>query len=431
METLEQKMTRVNDAVSTIKSNLHFDQNAIIEDVAESTNLLKLMNLYVQTNEPESKDGIWIKADPQTHPYSTVKLDQSLIIPKKWRHDLATMTTMSGFYAAGTVKSGVMVGDYLFVSTGSKLLKYNYKTNALTTITLSKTGVRDVATNGVDEIYLASSGHVEIYNINTNTSQAYSAAFATSYTRTSWASCCYSAYDNAVYLLTPGIGGSTYDHLGKFDLATKTFTILKTYNSNNERKGTYTMFDRGDEIVVVSGKTGHNSWLYKKDDGSIITIDETSPFYTFVLDYSAHLSTHTARYQYYINMSTKKAYRIDKDTLEHEDITDELMDEDSQLIYFLLAHDSGFYGIIKNNDSKFLLTSMEISTPSYDDNYIIISQAPINRTAKATALWTHEGISGKLLQSFYDVYYYNKETGFDFTLPMYYGNGTEWIKFKN
>jgi hypothetical protein len=29
------------------------------------------------------------------------------------------------------------------------------------------------------------------------------------------------------------------------------------------------------------------------------------------------------------------------------------------------------------------------------------------------------------------VYYYNKDTGFDFTLPIYYGNGTEWIKFKN
>jgi hypothetical protein len=218
--------------------------------------------------------------------------------------------------------------------------------------------------------------------------------------------------------------------LGKFDLTTKTFTILRTYNSNNERQGTYTMFDRGDEIVVVSGKAGHNSWLYKKDDGSIIAIDETSPFYGFVLDYSSYLSAHTARYQYYINMSTKKAYRIDRDTLEHEDITDELMDEDSQLIYFLIAHDSGFYGIIKNNDSKFLLTSMEISTPSYDDNYIIISQAPINRTAKATALWTHEGISGTLLQSFYDVYYYNKETGFDFASSMYYGDGSKWIQFK-
>ena len=40
-------------------------------------------------------------------------------------------------------------------------------------------------------------------------------------------------------------------------------------------------------------------------------------------------------------------------------------------------------------------------------------------------------ITNRLLYGLYNAWYYTVENGLDSTLPTYYGNSTEWIKFKN
>ena len=41
-----------------------------------------------------------------------------------------------------------------------------------------------------------------------------------------------------------------------------------------------------------------------------------------------------------------------------------------------------------------------------------------------------EGDANRCLYGFNDCYYF-ADTAFDWTAPMYYGDGTQWIKFKN
>ena len=41
-----------------------------------------------------------------------------------------------------------------------------------------------------------------------------------------------------------------------------------------------------------------------------------------------------------------------------------------------------------------------------------------------------DNVEGRILTGITDVSY-NTENGLDDTIPTYYGNGTEWIKFKN
>jgi hypothetical protein len=75
-------------------------------------------------------------------------------------------------------------------------------------------------------------------------------------------------------------------------------------------------------------------------------------------------------------------------------------------------------------------TPMAMTSGEYDNNSVILSQAPIQKSFIQTQLWDIV-LQNRLLYSFYDAYYYNKENGFAIGVPTYYGNGTEWIKFKN
>lgn len=55
---LSNKLNRVEESLITIKNNLHFPNNAIIEEVAASTDIKRIANIYIQENEPEKKEGI-------------------------------------------------------------------------------------------------------------------------------------------------------------------------------------------------------------------------------------------------------------------------------------------------------------------------------------------------------------------------------------
>ena len=94
----------------------------------------------------------------------------------------------------------------------------------------------------------------------------------------------------------------------------------------------------------------------------------------------------------------------------------------------LLIHNK-FYSITnKTPDSSnmgLMPMDMEEAIGLYDHNFIAIMQTPINNTIQKTAIWTYPCLEGRLCQSFWDIYYYNKDTGYHLDLPTYYGNGTE------
>ena len=72
---------------------------------------------------------------------------------------------------------------------------------------------------------------------------------------------------------------------------------------------------------------------------------------------------------------------------------------------------------------------MTLVPKSYDkDNAIILSQNP---DYKYTTELVESDVINGLQYEFNDVYYYTQEGGLDNTIPTYYGDGTQWIKFKN
>lgn len=78
--SLNNKFNRVDSAIAEMRQNLNLQSTDSIETVAETTalNLKKLMNIFIQQEEPETKDGIWIKSDP--FEYDEIKVDETFVI---------------------------------------------------------------------------------------------------------------------------------------------------------------------------------------------------------------------------------------------------------------------------------------------------------------------------------------------------------------
>lgn len=78
--SLNNKLNRINETLNIMKNNLGLQENEVIEDLAVATNLHSSINLFVQEEEPEKKEGIWIKT---TGDFSDVIMENSPIVPEE------------------------------------------------------------------------------------------------------------------------------------------------------------------------------------------------------------------------------------------------------------------------------------------------------------------------------------------------------------
>ena len=92
------------------------------------------------------------------------------------------------------------------------------------------------------------------------------------------------------------------------------------------------------------------------------------------------------------------------------------------------------YAVNINDNKIFVLGGTNTSTKvrvyvlnnkDYDNNSIIVWSG---NNKYMTQLYTSDNIVGRLLFGFYKAYYYTTANKLDASLPLYYGNGKEWIK---
>lgn len=115
-------------------------------------------------------------------------------------------------------------------------------------------------------------------------------------------------------------------------------------------------------------------------------------------------------------------------------MTDLFKETDIGKIFGGIMYEGTLYGVTGDSVTKSYLTPMSFISKEYPNNCVILVQSPLRNTLIQTQLWTYlkrNPFSGRILYSLYDAYYYNKELGLIRDIPTYYGNGTEWVKFKN
>lgn len=122
---LNSKLTRVDEAIATMRQNLKISSNAPVEEVVNATNfaLKDLMNIYIQEDEPLEKDGIWLKTQP--FDYDSVTIDEKCHIKGTLDGELGTHVNYG--YANGP---GVVCDqNYAYTIADKKVLRYDIKNN--------------------------------------------------------------------------------------------------------------------------------------------------------------------------------------------------------------------------------------------------------------------------------------------------------------
>lgn len=107
-----------------------------------------------------------------------------------------------------------------------------------------------------------------------------------------------------------------------------------------------------------------------------------------------------------------------------------------ELAEVLTVNNVSYTGLFNINEQLGILLDMEICLVSndnsvYSENTLVILQGKYKMTNREIVLFSlPETSMGKLYFPFNDIFpYINGE--FMINIPTYYGNGTEWIKYKN
>ena len=191
-----------------------------------------------------------------------------------------------------------------------------------------------------------------------------------------------------------GISGNYTNAAFKYNLLTNTKTSIANLPGKYYYQGAIAV---GTDIYLFGGRVEGGS-------GSVLN--------TPCLKYDILTNTYTTFNKY-------------KYLQYHSDFSPVLVNnENGQEIYIMVG------GTISGGDyygGRIMVLSL--GTKSYDkDNAIILVQ---NQDYKFTTEIFDSNIINGLQYEFNDVYYYTQQDGLDNSIPTYYGDGTQWIKFKN
>ena len=419
--TIETKLNRVDAAVSTIKQNLHFEDNALIEDVAASTDIKRLTNVFVQQNEPEVKDGIWVQCDEKENAFDKIIMDRDMIVPYKWQL-LDQHPKLSNIEVLNAPDSWIMVGGKVFrYDWGCKsyTLANNNGAFAKHQSWRVESNDRDSITTDGTYIYvgLARYGSNYVFNVSNGAEAKKDELPDLNYP----VHIKYNGYDNCIYATDGSRDGKVF----KTDLTTKTQTVLY----QKYQKPIMKVLPMGSKILCI-GKTAGTSFIMDSLNSYNIITDAPAAIQDLFIPDEAGWGLLDMSDHFYIYNGLNSIVKYNKDTLEAEDMTETFKDSEIQNLYSLMYYDNKFWCIHGPSLNEVYLAPMETMGKVYHDNAVLISQAPISKTEYQTALWTYDGLVGRMTQSFYDIFYYNKEKGYMKEYPIYYGNGEKWIKFK-
>ena len=367
------------DTLTNTVTNL---ENQVVEltEALENKTAGSIPNIFVQSTEPTSKDGIWLQTNDYT--MSGVIAYQNTIPNETW--NTTKMAQVTDIPYRFTYSSGTSIGTdiYLFGSTFSSDYRKAYKYNTLTDTYTQLTNIPydfyrgAVVAIGTD-IYLFGS----LNNLNNNY---------------------------------------------KYNTLTDTYTQL-----------TDIPYDFSNGTAVVIGTDIYLFGSYDNNSGSLDNVTKNYKYNTLTDTYTQLTNIPYAFYggsavaigtDIYLFGSAssgdyRKAYKYNTLTDTYTQLTN-------------IPYD--FYGgvavSINSIEEIYLLGSslnvnkigiFELKSIEYEDNQIVITQGTPTYLTKILPN------NSNLTYYFNDAWIYTDQDGLIQNIPTYYGDGTSWIKFKN
>lgn len=437
---LQTKLTRVDEAISTLKNHLHLPNNAPIEDVAHLENLL---NVFVQPNEPDKKEGIWIQAEGDFN--KDILITDTPYVKERIFQSWTAETMQNTPFSSSTYGAVAMVGECIYVF-GSSTTNYNYtayKYNLRTkTTTILSTPTPEkfiyyswTCVKGTD---------IYIFGSHNNSKATYKYDTLTD-TYTRLADMPLASYKGRALV----VGDYIYVLRGSSESAnyrcTRDMYCYDIINDRYESGMTGPVFcddycimaSLGDKLYFIGGAATRNG----------MDLNDTSDNVTkvYVYDTTTGLSTVVATYDgTYKDLISQYVVVKDADIYFISAYTDGMVKFSTQYNTFERVSQGGKGYINKRSggswiwNNKFVSysgTSISMIDFSETSDYtgevdtVLIYQRPGSNTYTSHFLDLYK-IANRFLTSFTDAGYYSVENGVINNYPTYYGNGSQWIKFK-
>lgn len=394
------------DAQDTIIKELQTS----LDNKASSTDIKP--NIFMQLTEPVKKEGIWFKADK---PVDHIIMDTNIIEGGNWDTINEYPDLPVEVYAYNNKVANVGTNIFIFSSTSAAAYKYDTLTNTFTKITL-KDRVNDMLNLCVIDNY--------IYMFKASTMYGGKAAYkydtiTDTYTTLSTPPINVSSSDNAI-----AVGDKIYlftsSGIYVYNILTDSYSKLET--SNIITYSRVAGISIGSDIYFFGGYSNTTSYktAYKFDT-------QTNEFTQLTdMPYEGYNMSITSVGDniYLFGLNT------DKQSICIYNIADNSYTELESSSYYL----GGTYAVNINDNKIFILGGINtpykvsvyvLNNKDYDNNSIIVWSG---NNKYMTQLYTSDNIVGRLLFGFYKAYYYTTANKLDASLPLYYGNGKEWIK---
>lgn len=419
LERLTENNANLGD-VDDVTSLLPSSTTAQEQKLAQLEELLKgkagipqKPNVFVQTTEPSKKKGIWFQKSGDVEHYM---IDDSAYTAGTW----SDSTEVSGIpyyaYTAGFTAVGTDI--YMFGSSTNSEQKYAYKYDTLTnTYTrLSdipiKFNMSSVAAVGTD-IYLFG-GNNSPYNYTYKYDTLTDAYTKVANGPGSLGATAAVAIGTNIFLT----GGQFYSNVYKYDTLANTYTRVGSVSFSTGKSGVAAV---GTDLYIFGGTDSGN---YSK----VGKYDTTLNVFTALSDAPESFNMAAAVAvgpDIYIKPNSRSnfyKYNISSDTYT-------AIPGSSYITYPAeVAIGTNVYTLGESVNKCY-----HINSKTYElDNLVIISQGKHYAAGCSTELYdTDFDSNAQPIYWFVDAWHYTTADGLDTTSPTYYGDGTQWINFKN
>ena len=405
-------------------------------------------NIFVQTTEPETKNGIWVESDKT---YNNVIIDNNINNENTWDSNIypTLMTYSFTEFRIFTYNSDLYLLDWSFNGELIYLYKFNKDTNAFEkqTITVDKHGISAGATGSgnfgakgdvIGDYFTAYDNYSSsrcLLKLNMLTFKA--DINKVNFSSVPWDYCTTEYYNDYAYIFgaQASNGSSAYNVCRKIDYNNATYTNLPSLSytkSNQSNQWNSIRINNKVYLFNFNNTAGNCKW-------TIFDLDnETFSDYYDIPSQLNNISVYNKAILYndsnLIYMIYNGVWTLNVNTREWTKITSSLPDSATKVKNALscvfdnnLMLLGGTRTISGKDTSSYNLNKFTLSNKTYINGDLIINQGTLGYPLYDTVLIS-EPISN-LKVPIVNVYLWNDNQLYA-NLPTYIGNGTSWIQIK-
>ena len=379
-------------------------------------------NIFVQLEEPTTKKGIWLRTNKTAEHYIE---DTDVVAEPTWLPADTNKNIPYSFISSGAIDVGTDIYMFGGASSSSYTKAYKYDTLTDTYTQLANIPYNfysgGIAVVGNDIYLLGGYGNKRYnykYNISTN-----------SYTQLTnipydFMSSKAVAIGTDIYLVGSANSNGTYTKRSnyKYDTLTDTYTEL-TYTPLSFYSGGLTAI--GNDIYLFGG-ADYQQVAYKYNILNDTYTQLTSIPYSFYSGAMTSIGTDIYLLGGLTSGTSTKAYK-------YNTLTDSYTQIESIPYNFYNGSAVSISGIkiyvLGGNEAEKSNRTLLVGSKDYEtDNTVVITEG---NTYKIELFNSDFEDDYKPKYKFNDAFFYTLEDGLDGSMPVYYGDGTQWINIKN